>query len=282
MPQKILRLGMTECSLLFIYWLNNYKKINNNELKDSNNNLIKWLYTTSGYYDKTQKGTYFNVEHNNNNIPIVYNTYIEEIFDFIKNADIYNYKFHNFTLKNELEEFKNYINPVKESHLTQEIVFDFIKDKKILIICPFSPLIKYQLESGNCKNIYNNTPNVKSICIYKFPYTFFNNGPHNNLLETKEYIFNDIIDNIKDEYDSVLISCGAYGCLMAKKFYNIDKNVCIIGGDIQTFFGILNDRAKKLFQENNIQIQNKESWILNIPDEYKPENYMKIENGCYW
>jgi len=23
-------------------------------------------------------------------------------------------------------------------------------------------------------------------------------------------------------------------------------------------------------------------WIINIPDKYKPLNYMKIENGCYW
>lgn len=281
MPQKILRLGMTECSLLFIYWLNQYKKINNRELTNSKNNLIKWLYTTSGYYDKTQKGTYFNVIHNNND-PNVYNTYMEIIFNFIKNSDIYKYAFHNFTLKNEIQEFKDCINPVKENNLTQEIVFDFIKNKKILIISPFSPLIKSQLESGNCKKIYNTTPNIDNILTYKFPYTFFNNGPHNNLLETSEFIFNDIINNIQEEYVSVLISCGAYGCLMAQKFYNIKKNVCVIGGDLQTYFGILNGRTKKWFQENNIKINHEEYWIASIPDEYKPEGYMKIENGCYW
>jgi hypothetical protein len=40
MPQKILRLGLTECSLLFIYWLNNYKKLNNQELTNSKKSLI--------------------------------------------------------------------------------------------------------------------------------------------------------------------------------------------------------------------------------------------------
>jgi hypothetical protein len=30
------------------------------------------------------------------------------------------------------------------------------------------------------------------------------------------------------------------------------------------------------------EIANKEYWIMNIPDEYKPNNYMKIEGGCYW
>jgi hypothetical protein len=204
------------------------------------------------------------------------------LFDFVKNSDIYNYMFHDLPYKNLIDEFKQLINPKQESHLNQEIIFDFIKDKKILIISPFSPLIKSQLESGNCKVIYHKTPNVNNISIYNFPYTFFNNGPNNNLLETSENIFNDIINNIKEEYDSVLISCGAYGCLMAKKFYDIGKNVCIIGGDLQTCFGILNGRTRGWFQNNNIEIQHKECWILNIPDEYKPDGYMKIENGCYW
>ena len=35
-------------------------------------------------------------------------------------------------------------------------------------------------------------------------------------------------------------------------------------------------------KHNQNKINNPEYWILNIPDEYKPENYMKIENGCYW
>jgi hypothetical protein len=280
MPQKILRLGLTECSLLFIYWLKNYKKFSNEELSNSKNNLTKWLYTTSGYYDKTQKGNYFNVIHETD--PEVYNTYMETLLDFIKNSDIYDYKFHNFTLHNEINEFKNIVNAKKESHLKQEIVYDFIKDKKILIISPFSLLIKNQLDSGNCKFIYHETPSVQNISIYKFPYTFFNNGPHNNILETTNIIFNEIVDNIKDDYESVLISCGAYGCLLAKKFYDINKNVCIVGGDLQTFFGILNGRTKEWFEKNNIEIQHKDCWITNIPDEYKPNDYMKIENGCYW
>lgn len=281
MPQKILRLGYTESTLLFLFWLNYYKNINNSEIFNSKNNLTKWLYTTSGYYDKTQNGSYFNVEHKKED-PVIYKIYMNIIFDFIKNSDIYDFKFHNLPNEKFKEEFKQLINPKQESHLTQEIVFDFIKNKKILIISPFSPLIKSQLESGNCKVIYHTTPNVNNICIYKFPYTFFNNGPNNNLLETSENIFNDIINNIKEEYDSVLISCGAYGCLMAKKFYEIDKNVCVVGGDIQTFFGILNGRTKEWFQNNNIEIQHKEYWITTIPDEYKPDGYMKIENGCYW
>jgi hypothetical protein len=28
--------------------------------------------------------------------------------------------------------------------------------------------------------------------------------------------------------------------------------------------------------------ENKEYWVTTIPDEYKPPNYEKIEDGCYW
>jgi len=281
MPVKLLRLGFTECSLLFMNWLNKYKNIHDTSITISKNNLIKWLYTTSGYYDKTQVGEYFNVVHKLND-PKVYNEYMEIIYNFIKNADVFDYKFHDLPHKHLIEEFKKTINPKIESYMSQEIIFNFISNKKILIISPFSPLIKSQLETGNCKVIYHSTPDITSICTYTFPYTFFNNGPHHNILETSDFIFDDIISKINDEYDSVLISCGAYSCLIGKKFYDIGKNVCVCGGDLQTFFGILNQRTKDAFKKNNIQIQHEECWITKIPDEYKPEGYMRIEDGCYW
>ncbi len=61
-PIKILRIGFTETTLLFIYWCKIiYKKI----FTDMKNTFIKWLYTTSGYYDKSMNPHYFNVIHDN-------------------------------------------------------------------------------------------------------------------------------------------------------------------------------------------------------------------------
>jgi len=280
MPNKILRLGMTECSLLFIYWLNTYKNIYNNECVNSKMLLIKWLYTTSGYYDKTQIGNYFNVIHNNHDTT-VYTQYMEIILEFIKNSDYYAFAFHNFTQKELIDEFKGIINP-KKCYISQQVIYDFIKNKKLLIISPFARLVKHQIDSANYNHIYSNDTKVEYCLEYTYPYTFFNNGPHNNILETAEYNFNLIIQTITEEYDSVLISCGAYSCLLAKKFYDIGKNVCTIGGDLQTYFGIANGRLKKFNLENNLEIYHKEYWILEIPEEYKPVDYMKIENGCYW
>jgi hypothetical protein len=281
MPEKILRLGYTESTLLFIYWLNHHKNINNREIIQMKKSMISWLYTTSGYYDTTQHGHYFNVIHYEEH-PAAYTAYMTTIYDFIKDSDIYEFIIHNMArVQSEFDEFKQIINPKITAHISHKIVFNFIAHKKILIISPFAKLIKAQIESGNCKVIYPDTPIIASINIYTFPYTFFNKGSHNNILETTEHIFNNIINTITEEYDSVLISCGAYSCLIAKKFYDVGKNVCTVGGDIQSYFGILNGRVKT-WNNNNFPTENREYWIINIPDEYKPADYDKIENGCYW
>ena len=288
MPEKILRLGLTECTLLFMYWLKYHKNIdikNNKMLLGSKKNLIKWLYTTSGYYDKTQSGNYFNVRHDNHdNDTYIYKKYMNIIFDFIKNSDMFCFALHRVqkNIIENIQDFKKNVDPKKKGHITRKIIFDFVKNKKILIVSPFSKLIKSQIDTGNWKHIYPNAPTVVNSCIYTFPYTFFNNGPHNDILETSQYLFNNIIETINEEYDNVLISCGAYSCLMAKQFYDIGKNVCTIGGDLQVYFGILNGRQKKWYKRDNIKLKNEEYWIVNIPEEYKPNNYMKIENGCYW
>jgi hypothetical protein len=290
MPVKLLRLGFTETTLLFIYWCNINKNL---KFKDMKNTFTKWLYTTSGYYDKTMNGNYFDVIHHKNKEqnkdPEVYINYLNILLTFLKISDNLSLFFHRFHNENKIvcenknilelkEEFKEHLNYKDFGYLPKEKVYNFISDKNLLIISPFSPLIKQQIESKNCKKIYENFPDIKNVICYQNIYTFFNNGPHNNILETVEILFNDIKQKIDiNSFDSVLISCGAYSCLFAEKFYNLEnKNVCIVGGELHDFFGIMNNRNR-----NNITI-NQEYWIQNIPDEYKPEGYMKIEDGCYW
>ena len=281
MSLKYLRLGLTESTLLSFYWIELHHKLIDKQLSESKENLIKWLYTTSGYYDKTQIGNYMNVMHKNDD-PIVYKKYMNLLLNFLHKADILNIHFHGWNSPNNYlrNKFTDFLESKTQHPINKDIIYNFIKDKKVLIISPFSPLMKQQYDSGNLKKIYQDTPNVESILTYKYPYTFFNNGPHNNILETCDHEFNQIL-NIYDinSYDNVIISCGAYSNLLAEKFYNLNKNVCTVGGDLQGFFGIANKRTKDWNKNNFI---NSEYWILDIPEEYKPDDYMKIENGCYW
>jgi len=323
--KKYLRLGYTETTLLFIFWMNNYKKIHNDSLLNYRNKFTRWLYTTSGYYDKTQTGTYMNVIHKSINDPDVYNIYMSSLLNFLVKADILDIRSHvknnDVNNYNYYNEFKKYLESKIEQNISKDIVYDFIKDSKLLIISPFAPLMKQQIDNGNCKRIYNDFPNINSVLIYTYPYTFFNDGLQNNILETLENEYTKIIEmyNIND-YDSVIISCGAYSNLLAKKFYELNKNVCTVGGELQVFCGIANKRIKNVnnnkfdwknyvnnyedLRKANIntyesasrhwnnhgkregrtykKFDNSQYWILNIPDEYKPKNYMRIENGCYW
>jgi hypothetical protein len=138
-------------------------------------------------------------------------------------------------------------------------------------------LIKKQNDSGNVKKIYNNYPDVANMICYTSPYTFFNNGPGMNITDN----YYDIcvnISNIKEEYDCAVISCGAYSCLIANFIYTTyNKPVFVIGGDLNTIFGLKNKR----FIELNPTIIYNEYW-MDVPEHLKPEGYKNIENGCYW
>jgi hypothetical protein len=57
----------------------------------------------------------------------------------------------------------------------------------------------------------------------------------------------------------------------------LNKDAIYLGGYIQKIFGIKNQRNNE-----HVDINANNYWITEIPDEYKPQNYKLIENGCYW
>ena len=57
----------------------------------------------------------------------------------------------------------------------------------------------------------------------------------------------------------------------------LQKDSIYIGGSITTLFGILSNREKK-----SGKIIPNEDWITQLPDDYKPSNYMLVENEAYW
>lgn len=281
MPQKILRLGFTEVTLLFYYWLeysdNNHKHIINSIIK-SKQNLIKWLYTTSGYYDNTIDSDYMDATHKDDIDPDIYKKYFSTLYEFIKNSLFIFAGAHYDITKPEFKSFYDSLGVI--NYRSHDIFYDTIKNNKILIISPFAKLFKIQYENGNCHKIYNNFPIINKFYYYTNIYTFFNKGPHNNILETSDWLVDDIRNTIEDDYDIVIISVGAYSNILASKFYDLNKHVYTMGGELPIFFGISNARHKYFLGEK--KIDKEEYWIINIPDEYKPDGYMKIENGCYW
>ena len=82
----------------------------------------------------------------------------------------------------------------------------------------------------------------------------------------------------KIDFDVAIIGCGAYGLPLAGKLKQDGKQVILMGGATQLFWGIKGKRwADRAFFQNLFN----EYWVY--PNETdRPENYELIEQGCYW
>jgi hypothetical protein len=283
---KIVRLGQTETSLLFLtYFSKNFQlepqlKRNISKLILS---LLNWLYSTSGYYDKNVKGTYFDFDVTALNKNFF--KYIEHLQIAVSNCETTQFFFHDSTMQLLKQCQKEFIEKFNIRNFTilngtefQDRIDDILKlfeNKKLLVITSFDGLVKQQYESGNLYKIYEKFPKLQNLETYKFPYCFNNSGPHNNYFETLESVFNDIS---KIDFDIAVLGCGAYGHMLCHKIdADLHKDAIYVGGSIQTLFGILSSREKQ-----HGKIKYNEYWITTIPEEYKPSNYKSVENGCYW
>jgi len=284
---KIVRLGMTETAILLLNFVYRHGRIHakvKEEIYQYMLNQINWLYTTSGYYDKTVEGNYFNFNESGLNDNFM--KYIELLQSSVNGCEETQMYFHEGYIETLFESFKpaflnhyhiqNFCN-MNGSKFYDRIdsIFERMSDKKVLVITSFDGLVESQYTSGNVYKIYAKFPVLKSLETVKSPYTFLNTGPHNNYFETLESLFAEI--SAKD-FDIAILGCGTYGHPLCDWIHTkLQKDAIYLGGSIQTIFGILSSRERKC---SNLPVD--ENWITNIPVEYRPDNYHKIENGCYW
>jgi hypothetical protein len=281
----MLRLGATETTLLFFYFLDNYENFYHgvellpDKLKyvDSQKYFINWLYSTSGFYDKEINGSYFDFDGDYVLKSSVYNEYFSKILSIIKDSNspiiLVFHDFHESLLdfKTKFLEYIDFNNKIKK----YENVLQFMENKNILIINNLGSLMKNQFESGNIDKICNEFPkNVKSIEYFENGYSFLNSGPDSSLLETAK----NIIEKIKDlNFDGAIISAGAYSCLLADDINKkLEKETFVMGGVLPLYFGI---STKRITMYSNEFVN---EYFINVPDSMKPLNYEKIEDGCYW
>ncbi|MCR4635502.1 MAG: hypothetical protein K5754_04650 [Butyrivibrio sp.] len=83
---------------------------------------------------------------------------------------------------------------------------------------------------------------------------------------------------IKEDFDIALIGCGAYGLPLASMIKDFGKIGVHMGGDLQMLFGIRGKRWDDM-PESNRWYNN--AWV-RPGEEYKPEGFDSIEDGCYW
>lgn len=160
-----------------------------------------------------------------------------------------------------------------------------LKNKKVLVIHPFSELIEKQYKKR--KQLFTNKeilPEFELITI-KAVQSIENSSEFNTWFEALEFMKNKM-DNI--EYDICLIGAGAYGMPLAAHAKRKGKKAIHLGGALQLLFGI---RGKRWDNPNYGQITLKqrgmyiklfnEHWVYP-GDEYKPSNSKCCDGNCYW
>lgn len=286
---KIVRLGMTETSLLLYSFASRNYNVNP-EIKSLISKgimiMINWLYSTSGYYDKEVSGSNFDFDVTA--LTQNYFKFIKHLEESIGGCEVTQFYVHEGLPKTLLTQCKDdlikkynirnltVLNEIQFKYRIPDI-FERIANKRVLVISAFDGLIRQQVESGNINKIYPNFPQIAGFETLKFPYCFHNNGPHTNYFETLDAVFAEI-EKLSNNFDIALLSCGAYGHMLCHKIDAVlKKDAIYVGGSIQELFGIVSTREK-----NRGEVEYNEYWIHEIPESYRPPNYKAIENGCYW
>lgn len=274
---------MTESTLLFFFYLDNVLKVDaqtKHKYDEQQNNFINWLFSTSGFYDKTVKGNYFNFDAHQIKTKkgSVYNKYFTIVLEFVRFTDTVPIMFHFHQMHEDIDNLKDlffeFIGYNKNLQYDEHTEFlQSIRGKDLLIINNLGALMKAQYEQG--KSIPAST--AKSVNYYHNGYTFLNNGYYDNIIQNAEKICEQLNSRI-DDSNLVIISAGAYSVLIA--YYLIKKHkktVFIIGGNLPFYFGIRTKRVMKFFAD---KIDEKN--FINVPDSLRPACHYLIEDGCYW
>jgi hypothetical protein len=164
-----------------------------------------------------------------------------------------------------------------EPYYFRDSWMDIIENKRVLIIHPFVEIFKKQ--SMQLEKIFPNRKWFRG-CTFSFikpPITLAGNHNETDWQIHIQGLKDDISAN--QEFDMALVACGGYGMLISAYIYKeLNKSVMYIGGALQLFFGVI---GKRWFTNKDILELMNDDWVRPQKQD-KPQNFNKVENGCYW
>jgi hypothetical protein len=182
--------------------------------------------------------------------------------------------------ENALSEYCN--NAILLSHRSIEPYYhkdpwtEALKDKRILIIHPFSKSIQKQyLKRKLLFKNKNVLPNFDLITIKAVQSIANNNCGFESWFEALSSMYKKI-DNI--DFDIAIIGAGAYGLPLSAYIKRKGKISIHMGGATQILFGIKGNRWDKNPYISNLYNKH---WVRPMKSEI-PSKSKKVENGCYW
>lgn len=150
-----------------------------------------------------------------------------------------------------------------------------LKDKKVLIISPFTDTIAKQ---------YSNKDKLWDRCILPdMELKHITCPPSNYLRDSRSSSWKETLDRMKEEmkqidFDVCLIGAGAWSLPLAVEAKRLGKIGIHLGGPLQILFGI---KGRRWDAHDVISKMYNEHWVRPSKSE-TPENNFAVEGGCYW
>jgi len=164
-----------------------------------------------------------------------------------------------------------------EPYYVQDSWMSALCGKRILIIHPFAKTIQQQLPK--LAELFPDRiwfPDCTITCLAP-PLTLAQNHGH---IDWKVHL-DRFLETLSKEktVDIALVAAGGYGMLISDYLYTkLNTSVLYIGGALQLFFGII---GKRWFTNKDILALMNDDWVRPDPAD-KPDNFIKVEKGCYW
>jgi len=152
-----------------------------------------------------------------------------------------------------------------------------LSGRRLLIVSSFADTFQKQLP--HLSKIYGRDlfPGC-SFVFLKPPVTNGSNRSRPYRTELNE--FKKRIENIKNEFDIALVSCGGYGNPILAKIYDMGKSAIYVGGVLQMYFGVYGSRWERE-RPTMMRLFKNEYWVRPTAQE-RPVGFEKVEGSCYW
>ena len=274
-PCLITRFGRHEINILLNYCGINNKKFNSFDFirgKIYENwwhpNKCKFLKNNAGFYptdsQSLKKFSQLYIKHMN---------HIDVLSVFTSNPEPENFfrKKLNHTVKINLESLSIFSSKFAWTKA--------LKNKKVLIISPFTDTIKKQFIKKNKIFKDKRVPNFKLKTLKSVVSLGGINSEFKNWFEALDFMKSKIK---KIDFDIAIIGCGAYGYPLAAYVKEIGKIGFHIGGELQTIFGILGKRFENPKHKNGMYLKFINKHWTRPSKEERPKFFKNIEGGAYW
>jgi hypothetical protein len=272
------RLGGSDYDTVIDYF-GDYSLKNNQEWVDTNINKVKRF---NGYFD------FDNNEEN-------FITYLDTLLTGYKNSDAYTYCGSRLIRQFDANMFTSKDSHFIDAHCENKICINYgfiefmnpflssmdqwMADKKVLIISPFSDSINHQFKNKDFLYHDFKFPNFE-LLTYNTKITYSNSDEDNreslktntnNWLEEAEMMANEIS---KIDFDIALLSCGSYAMYLGNFIKTeMKKKSLYFGGILNMYFNIYGGR----FGQSQYQ-PIYESSGLNVEYYINPLENMKIQS----